>query len=42
MGSGKTAVGMALAQILEIPFHDSDREIERRTGVAGVHTPGER
>lgn len=33
MGSGKTAVGKALAQILNIPFHDSDREIERRTGV---------
>jgi shikimate kinase len=33
MGSGKTAVGKALAKMLGVPFHDSDREIERRTGV---------
>ncbi len=28
MGSGKTAVGMALARLLEVPFLDSDAEIE--------------
>jgi shikimate kinase len=33
MGSGKTAVGRALARSLGLPFHDSDAEIERRTGV---------
>jgi len=33
MGSGKTAVGRALARALGLPFHDSDAEIERRTGV---------
>jgi shikimate kinase len=33
MGSGKTAVGKALARLLGVPFYDSDREIERRTGV---------
>ena len=33
MGSGKTAVGRALARSLGFPFHDSDAEIERRTGV---------
>lgn len=33
MGSGKTAVGRQLARILGVPFHDSDTEIERRTGV---------
>ncbi len=33
MGSGKTAVGKALARMLGYPFYDSDREIERRTGV---------
>ena len=33
MGSGKTAVGRTLARTLELPFHDSDAEIERRTGV---------
>jgi shikimate kinase len=33
MGSGKTAVGKALARMLGFPFHDSDKEIERRTGV---------
>lgn len=33
MGSGKTAVGKALARTLGFPFLDSDREIERRTGV---------
>ena len=33
MGSGKTAVGRALSRALGLPFHDSDAEIERRTGV---------
>lgn len=33
MGSGKTAVGRQLARLLDVPFHDSDAEIERRTGV---------
>lgn len=33
MGSGKTAVGRALAKALDRPFYDSDAEIERRTGV---------
>jgi shikimate kinase len=33
MGSGKTAVGRHLARALHLPFHDSDSEIERRTGV---------
>ena len=33
MGSGKSAVGKALAQMRGLGFIDSDREIERRTGV---------
>lgn len=33
MGSGKTAVGKQLAKQLGLPFHDSDAEIEHRTGV---------
>ena len=33
MGSGKTAVGRALARRLSLPFADSDTEIESRTGV---------
>jgi len=33
MGSGKTAVGKALAKELDLEFVDSDAEIERRTGV---------
>src|SRR5215471_10539025 len=33
MGSGKTAVGRRVAQVLHMPFYDSDTEIERRTGV---------
>ena len=28
MGSGKTAVGRQLARLLDVPFHDSDAEIE--------------
>ena len=33
MGSGKTAVGRALARLLGFSFVDSDAEIEARTGV---------
>ena len=33
MGSGKTAVGRQLAKALNLAFHDSDVEIEQRTGV---------
>jgi len=33
MGAGKTSVGRALANRLERPFFDSDREIEERCGV---------
>jgi shikimate kinase len=33
MGSGKTAVGRALARRLRMPFADSDTEVESRTGV---------
>ncbi|MDY6948097.1 MAG: shikimate kinase AroK [Pseudomonadota bacterium] len=33
MGSGKTAVGKQLARLLHLQFHDSDAEIELRTGV---------
>ncbi len=33
MGSGKTAVGRALARRLGLPFADSDTEVESRTGV---------
>ncbi|WP_417808539.1 shikimate kinase [Thioclava sp.] len=29
MGSGKTAVGTAVARLLDVPFLDSDHEIER-------------
>lgn len=29
MGAGKTAVGKAIAQLLDVPFLDSDAEIER-------------
>ena len=32
MGSGKTAVGRQVARLLELPFIDSDHEIELRTG----------
>ena len=32
-GAGKTTVGRALARRLDKPFHDSDHEIEARTGV---------
>jgi shikimate kinase len=33
MGSGKTAVGRYLSRLLEFGFHDSDHEVERRSGV---------
>jgi shikimate kinase len=33
MGSGKTAVGKQVARLLNLPFVDSDHEIELRTGV---------
>jgi shikimate kinase len=33
MGSGKSAVGRHLARILRFFFHDSDADIESRTGV---------
>ncbi len=33
MGSGKTAVGRQLARLMGVPFHDSDAEIVKRTGV---------
>jgi shikimate kinase len=33
MGSGKSAVGKQLSRTLNMPFFDSDTEIERRTGV---------
>lgn len=33
MGAGKTTIGRQLARLLKREFHDSDREIEQRTGV---------
>ncbi len=33
MGAGKTTLGKQLARRLEKPFHDSDHEVEARTGV---------
>ncbi len=33
MGSGKTAVGRHLSRMLKLSFHDSDVDIEKRTGV---------
>jgi shikimate kinase len=32
MGAGKSTLGRQLAQLLNRPFHDSDKEIEARTG----------
>jgi len=32
MGVGKTTIGRALAELLELDFYDSDREIEASTG----------
>jgi shikimate kinase len=37
MGAGKTTVGRALAKRLGKTFHDSDREVEARTGVRVAH-----
>lgn len=34
MGSGKTTIGQILAKRLQIPFVDSDHELEQRTGVS--------
>lgn len=34
MGAGKTTVGKRLAQALDLPFFDSDRVIEQRTGAS--------
>jgi shikimate kinase len=33
MGSGKSAVGRHLARLLRLTFHDSDADIESKTGV---------
>ncbi len=33
MGAGKTTIGRQLATALKLDFEDSDREIQRRTGV---------
>jgi shikimate kinase len=33
MGAGKSTIGRQLAAALHVPFRDSDREIEKRTGV---------
>lgn len=33
MGAGKTTVGRQLARLLSVPFYDSDKAIEERTGV---------
>ncbi|MDX1696905.1 MAG: shikimate kinase AroK [Thiohalobacterales bacterium] len=33
MGAGKTSIGRQLSKRLKRPFHDSDHEIEHRTGV---------
>jgi shikimate kinase len=34
MGAGKTTIGKLLAHFLEKTFYDSDREIQKRTGVS--------
>ena len=34
MGSGKTSVGQQLSILMGCPFYDSDKEIEKRTGVS--------
>ncbi|HET6546406.1 MAG TPA: shikimate kinase [Rhodanobacteraceae bacterium] len=34
MGSGKTTVGRRVAELLGLPFHDLDHEIETRTGAS--------
>jgi shikimate kinase len=33
MGAGKTTIGRQLAKALSVPFYDSDKAIEERTGV---------
>ncbi|MEY3808588.1 MAG: hypothetical protein RI893_1564, partial [Pseudomonadota bacterium] len=33
MGAGKTTIGRQLARALSVPFYDSDKAIEERTGV---------
>ena len=33
MGAGKTTIGRQLAKTLKLPFYDSDKAIEERTGV---------
>lgn len=33
MGAGKSTIGRQLSRQLRMPFHDSDQEIEQRTGV---------
>lgn len=33
MGAGKTTIGRQLAKALAVPFYDSDKAIEERTGV---------
>jgi shikimate kinase len=33
MGAGKTTIGRQLAKALKLPFYDSDKAIEERTGV---------
>ena len=33
MGAGKSTIGRQLSRQLDLPFHDSDHEIEARTGV---------
>jgi shikimate kinase len=33
MGAGKSTIGRQLSKQLDLPFHDSDHEIEQRTGV---------
>lgn len=33
MGAGKTSVGKRLAALLDVPFHDSDQEIEAAAGL---------
>lgn len=34
MGSGKTSVGQQLSILMHYPFYDTDKEIEKRTGVS--------